>query len=200
MPPRICEYFESQAPSYQQRSAGWLWAWLRAREEGCVRRSMGSADGLTALDLGCGAGFYARSLVEAGAREVVAVDMVAAMVEQIRHPQISTRVGDAATVDLGRRFPLIVCAGLLEFVADPLSVLRNAARHAEPDGRLVLLVPRKGWLGNRYRAFHAGHGISVHLYSAADIARLGEDSGWRVEHSVKLWPFSLVLSLRRVAP
>jgi hypothetical protein len=55
---------------------------------------------------------------------------------------ISAVLGDAQAVRLHRRFQVLLCAGMLEFVPVPAPVLTNAAFHAAAGARFVLLVPR----------------------------------------------------------
>ena len=137
-----------------------------AARGGGVRGAGRRGEDRAALDLGCGAGFYAVRLADAGARPVVAVDAAPAMIAAVADPRIETFVGDATTVTLDRRFHLALLAGLLEFVADPIAVLANARRHLTPGGRIVALVPRTMSAGYLYRRFHRRHGFAIALLTA----------------------------------
>jgi len=143
----VLAYFERQAPAYGAASAAGLWAWQRRREAAALAALAGEVEGRAALDLGCGAGFYAIRLADAGARPIIAVDASPAMIAAIADPRIETMVGDAATIALDRRFQLVLLAGLLEFVSDPVAVLANARRCLEPGGRVVALVPPRQFRG-----------------------------------------------------
>jgi len=95
------------------------------------------------LDLGCGTGQLAAALAES--REVVGVDPAGAMLTVARRRPGGERVtwieADARTLDLGRRFDLIVLTGHAFQVfltpEDQLAVLRSIARHLTPRGRFV---------------------------------------------------------------
>ncbi|HMA15423.1 MAG TPA: class I SAM-dependent methyltransferase, partial [Kiloniellaceae bacterium] len=86
------------------------------------------------LDLGCGTGQLAAALGEG--REVVGVDTAGAMLEVARRRPGGERVtwieGDARTLDLGRRFDLVLLTGHAFQVFlrpdDQLAALRSIAR------------------------------------------------------------------------
>jgi SAM-dependent methyltransferase len=177
-------YFQGRATTYEAASARGLWAWQREREARALLALAGPVAGRAVLDLGCGAGFYARRLAECGAGPVVAVDWVPAMVAAAAHPGIETRLGDAAVLELERRFDRVILAGVLEFAADPVALLRNARRHLASGGRVVALVPPDTFAARLYRRFHRRHGIAIGLFSrsrlrglaaAADLAAIA----WR---------------------
>lgn len=185
----VVAYFQRQASVYGAASAAGLWGWQRRREAAKLAALACEIKGHSVLDLGCGAGFYAIRLAEAGARPVVAVDASPAMIAMITDPQIETMVGDAATAMLGRRFELVVLAGLLEFVVDPIAVLANALRHTEPGGRLVALVPPDNLAGRLYRSFHRRHGFSISLFDRTRFILIAERAGLAVLKSQAVFPF-----------
>ncbi|HEU5316306.1 MAG TPA: class I SAM-dependent methyltransferase [Chloroflexota bacterium] len=102
------------------------------------------------LELACGTGRLLLPLAATGAT-VTGVDLSPSMLALAREklaaaPQLAGRVtllqDDMRTVDLGRRFDLVI-VGLnslmhLETQAAQLDALRNAARHLSPTGRLIV--------------------------------------------------------------
>lgn len=100
------------------------------------------------LELGAGTGRVAVWIADAGV-PVFCVEPSPAMrsallvkvTQQPRwRPYVTVVPGDAATADLGQRFPFVYAAGVVQhFLTDEevLAMLRNAARHLEPDGRFV---------------------------------------------------------------
>ena len=187
--PAVLAYFEQRSSGYGAASAAGLWAWQRQREAATLAAMAGEVRDRAALDLGCGAGFYAIRLAEAGARPVVAVDASPAMIAAIADPRIETVVGDAATIALDRRFQLALLAGLLEFVADPIAVLANARRHLDPGGRLVALVPPDNFAGRLYRCFHRRHGFAIALFDRPRFAELAERAGLTLLRSQAVFPY-----------
>lgn len=101
------------------------------------------------LELACGTGRLLLPLAAGGA-QVTGVDVSPAMLaladEKVKAAGLGKRVrlvqGDMRTVDLGRRYGLVI-VGLnslmhLETQAAQLEALSNAARHLAPGGRLVV--------------------------------------------------------------
>jgi SAM-dependent methyltransferase len=103
--------------------------------------SLSLAEPMTVLDAGCGTGRVAIELARRGL-DVVGVDLDAAMLEQARAkaPQLEWIHGDAAEVELGRRFNVVVLAGNVMIFLAPgteAAVVANLASHLEPGGALV---------------------------------------------------------------
>jgi SAM-dependent methyltransferase len=195
---RVGEYFSGQASEYQARSTRFPWAWIRSREWTAVWSLLGDIADLDILELGAGAGFYARELTCRGARHVCAVDISSAMLATLPAGPITPILGDAATIHLGRRFPVLLSTGMIEFVHNPAAVLANAAHHAEAGARFVILAPQANVFGYLYRFFHRAHGIGIHLFDRAWFETMAPTSGWRVQEVIRLPPFSLVVRLHRV--
>jgi SAM-dependent methyltransferase len=193
----VADYFSGQAARYQARSLRFPWTWIRAGESRAVRSLLGEVSGLDVVELGAGAGFYTRELLRLGARHVWAVDISAAMLRQLPHGPVTPVLGDATTVRLGRRFPLLLSSGMLEFVPDPEVVLANAAEHAEPGARFIVLAPRRGRLGRLYRRFHRVHGFDVHLFDRAWFETAAPRWGWQLAVVRRVWPFAIVVRLQR---
>lgn len=183
-------YFEQRADGYHHAAERGLWAWQRQREAAALGELAGELRGLAVLELGCGAGFYARRFAECGAAPVVAVDAVPAMLACIGDSRVTPLLGDAAMVDAGRRFDVVVAAGVLEFVPDPPAVLANARRHLEPGGRLVVLVPPDSVAGRLYRRFHRGHGLAVRLFSPRVFGIMAAAAGLRPLDRRHVFPYS----------
>jgi SAM-dependent methyltransferase len=195
---RVGDYFSGRASDYQARSTRFPWAWIRARELTAVRSLLGNFAGLDVLELGAGAGFYTRELTRRGAYQIWAVDISGAMLATLPADRITPILGDAATIRLDRRFPVLLSTGMLEFVYNPAAVLENAAHHAEALARFVILVPQANIFGQLYRRFHRSHGIDVHLFDRSWFETMAPRSGWQVDIVARVRPFSLVVRLHRV--
>jgi SAM-dependent methyltransferase len=101
--------------------------------------------GAEILELGAGAGRITHELVALGHR-VVAVDNSSAMLALVRGAE--TVLADLATLDLGRRFPVVVLAS--NFINDPgsatrRSYLESCARHVLPDGQVLVQGFPRDW-------------------------------------------------------
>jgi SAM-dependent methyltransferase len=185
-------YFDDQAERYHASSTRPPWSWLRRREARAVLELIGGAGHGAALDLASGAGYYARLLRDRGVGRVVAVDRSFAMISQVPREGILRVVAEASSMSLRRPVDVVVCAGLLEFVADPSAVLANIRRLA---ARAVVLVPRRGAWGRGYGFYHRRHGLRIRLYSTAEVAALAGRTGWRVEEARSVWPGTIVFRL-----
>jgi SAM-dependent methyltransferase len=107
--------------------------------------------GAEILELGCGAGRLTHRLIELG-HPVVAVDASPEMLDHVRGAE--TIEADITTLDLGRRFPVVVLAG--NFVNHPdregrEEFLRACARHVRREGQVLIQrfppdwEPTVGW-------------------------------------------------------
>jgi len=195
---RVEDYFQTRATAYQRDSERLPWSLLRRRERRAVLALAGSVEDCTAIDWGTGAGFYARALAEGGARRILAVDQSREMLAEIPSP-IECFWGRAEEIELPEKGDVAVCAGLLEFVDDPSAVFCQFARYAKPSMRLTVLVPYRNLAGEWYRRFHRSHGISVRLFDAEGLRRLGEPAGFRFERQILVRPFSLCVGFRKEA-
>ncbi len=189
-------HFDAQAGSYRAQSESGFWQFIRRHEADCVLSMSGAPAGLDVLDLGCGAGYYASIFNDNGAAEVHAVDLSEAMIRQLPD-KICGHIGDITTIDLGRKFSLIVCAGALEFVHDPAAVFSNAYRHAAPGAEFIVLAPHANIAGRLYQRFHGSHGISIRLFVREDLEKLAVAAGWRSERIRHVLPFALVGAFKR---
>jgi SAM-dependent methyltransferase len=192
-------YFSNVANSYQAASGRALWRKVREREAKAVVQTIGDIAGRDALELGCGAGYYTRLLIERGARHVCAVDLSSQMLDQLPAGPVTALQGDASTIDPGRRFSVLLSAGMLEFVPDPLAVLRHAGTLACPDGAFTILYPTDTVMGRIYRRFHRRNGLSIALFDHLSMERLATEAGWRLVSTIPAGPYSACSRLVRRA-
>ena len=95
----------------------------------------------TVLDMGCGTGRVAIELARHGI-EVVGVDPDLSMIEVARQraPELEWVAADGTTVELGRRFDVVVMAGNVPLFTPPganPALLATCARHLVSSGALV---------------------------------------------------------------
>ncbi|HVC15409.1 MAG TPA: class I SAM-dependent methyltransferase [Acidimicrobiales bacterium] len=120
----------------------------------------------TVLDAGCGTGRVAIELARRGI-DVVGVDLDPVMLETGRRkaPGLAWVAADLATLELGRRFDLVVAAGnVLVFVAPgtEAAVVARLAAHLVAGGRLVAGFRLDMGLGlDEYDAMASAAGLSL---------------------------------------
>lgn len=105
--------------------------------------------GKRVLDVACGSGFGSRLLLDAGAKEVVGVDISPEAVEYARHRYgcsgLSFHVADAEELEVGT-FDIAVSCETIEHVPSPPRFLAALVRSVVPGGLLALsatMVPTR---------------------------------------------------------
>ncbi len=93
------------------------------------------------LDAGCGTGRVARELARRGV-DTVGVDLDESMIEMARRlaPDLTWLRADLSSIDLGRRFDIVVMAGNVPlFTPDETqaALVAGCARHIGPGGCLI---------------------------------------------------------------
>jgi SAM-dependent methyltransferase len=104
------------------------------------------ASGRRVLDAACGEAYGSRILAEAGAAEVVGVDLDERVIAAARaaRPDISFEVADLRQLPFGdAEFDLIVSFETIEHVPDPEVVLDEFRRLLRPGGLLALSTPNR---------------------------------------------------------
>ena len=189
-------YFDDVAEKYDAASLAWPWSWLRKVESEAFLSVAGDLSNTKVLDLGSGTGYYTKIFLKLGAQHVTAVDasrqMIATLGDDAR---ITGLVGNAEDVRLEEKFQFISCAGLLEFVANPVRVLQTARHHADAQTKLVILVPRNNPWGNCYRYFHHRHGLDISLFGESKIYNLAAETGWQICNQRQVWPFTYIANM-----
>lgn len=150
------------------------------------------------LDVGCGAGRVSAGLREAGATELVGIEIdpdAAAAAGEVLDRVVALPV-EQALDELAGRFDTIVCLDVLEHLVDPGAVLARLRDFAAPGGRLQISVPnarhyslaRDLLLRGTFGYTDWGHRDSTHLrwFTRRDAAQLVGDAGWEVTGTS--WP------------
>jgi SAM-dependent methyltransferase len=150
---------------------------LRAQNSELGNEEADLVEGLgprSVLDAGCGTGRVAIELARRGI-EVVGVDIDAGMLETARSnaPHLDWRMGDIATVQLDRRFDVVLMAGNVAIFLErgtEGAVLKNLARHLAPHGSLV-----------------AGFHLAMGYLELDEYDRLAEEAGLELVERYSSW-------------
>jgi len=119
--------------------------WFR-RHEVAYRWLTAFARGRWILEAGCGEGYGAQALVDAGARLVVAVDYDAATVAHVRHTYPGVRVvrGNLVALPLPTgAVDVVVSLQTVEHLWDQPGFVAECARVCSPLARLILSTPNR---------------------------------------------------------
>jgi SAM-dependent methyltransferase len=135
----------------------------------------------------------------------VGIDILAPLVDELNTRGFNVRCVDATSdADLGERFDLVFIGDVVEHVENPSALLRFAARHLAPGGRLLVATPNP--FSRKFVRQFFKQGLMVvnldHLawFSPTMALELGRRTGLRLAayHLVK--PMAgLSLSLKRLA-
>ena len=141
---------DSEAPRYDDYLPALtrrLSALTRLRYENLLRRLERYRRDGRFLDVGCGAGFLVETASALGWRaEGLEVSSAAAAFGRARGTAI--HVGTLADLPAGV-FDLVTLIEVVEHVADPVELLREAGRRLRPSGALYLTTPSWGSLSRR---------------------------------------------------
>jgi 2-polyprenyl-3-methyl-5-hydroxy-6-metoxy-1,4-benzoquinol methylase len=134
--------------------------WERAMEHDDLLNLLPAPRDQRVLDLGCGVGQLARYLAEAGAAEVIGVDISESMLELARttwaHPRVTYQRAAIEDAEFSSdRFELVVSSLAFHYVEDYAGLLQRIGRWLTPGGSLVFTtehpiftarLPQEGWI------------------------------------------------------
>lgn len=127
--------------------------WRARIESHSLMKRLGDLRGKKVTDIACGEGYVTRKLRQAGASQVVGVDISERMIELARAQEaaaplgIDYRVDDARTLVPQQDFDLAVSAWLLVYAhdrAELAAMCQGLARRLRPGGRFVTFTTNPG--------------------------------------------------------
>ncbi len=190
---RMRRHFDRRAAGYAgvfSRGPLGILRWIERRP---IFELLEPRTGGAILDAGCGVGLDAKRLGNLGCL-VDGIDLSPEMVERARQSGISAEVGDLQQLELGRRYDKILCAGPLEFCADPERVIERLALHLEPGGRLVILFPTSARGGRLYRFYYRTRGVEARLFEIEEMIAIVKNAGLVVRAIRQPLSFSAVIA------
>ncbi|MBT3921248.1 MAG: class I SAM-dependent methyltransferase [Nitrospina sp.] len=189
----IIKYFNEVAGKYNDKSRKGVWAFLRRLEATAVLKAMTAFEGMTCIELGCGAGYYTHRLASFNPSLLVAVDIAENMLEQLNDSRIKRVRADIEEIKFAAAFDRVLCAGAIEFLSDINKFFSNLKKLLSHSGKAVLLVPRKGVLGSFYKAFHRAHSVQVSLYGIDELKVRLDANHLKIDALLRPTPMSYVL-------
>ena len=145
------------------------------------------------LELGCYDGHFSVAAQRAG-NVVVGLDINADAIATAQSRGVDASVADLnrpRSLPTGELFDVVVASNVLEHLADPDRVLREARECVTAGGRLLVSVPnvahfsvRLALLRGRFKYEDAGLMDRTHLrfYTRATLRAALEGAGWRIEN------------------
>jgi SAM-dependent methyltransferase len=169
---------------------------LRRREKSAILEALDPAPGESILDVGCGAGFYARELSKRGAR-VIGLDSSPRMAEEFERQGLVCERTDFLSFSSPAPFDKLLLAGSAEFMSDPRLIMEKVRALLPVGGRAVVLAPPRNVFGALYCAWHRLAGSRAYLHDHA--AGLALTPGLRLAAVRDVTPISRLLVVERCA-
>jgi 2-polyprenyl-3-methyl-5-hydroxy-6-metoxy-1,4-benzoquinol methylase len=194
---RAVLHYEAQADGYDRHVNWGPLRFLRRRERSAVLQLARLEDPAvrTVIDVGCGGGFYSRAAKRAG-KWVHALDIAPGMIERLRAEVDEATVADLESLSLPRRYDVVLCCGVLDFVTRPEAAFERLCALCAPGGRLVVLVPRAGPGSFPYRFEKRLAGLRVNSYRRAWLAERAARHGLALAAAVHPLPTNQALLFR----
>lgn len=185
-------------PTYEQI---WSGGWDDMRRYGPMARHMrrlmrAMTDGLSPtsiLDVGCGEGSLLVTLAQAhpgAALAGIEISENAAALARRGLPRAEISAFDVAKTRLPKTFDLVVCADVVEHIADDQAALDNIAAMTAPGGAVVVAT-----LQGRMRRFEADIG-HMRNYKKGELAAKMTAAGLAVDRTIE-WGFPFYSPLYR---
>jgi 2-polyprenyl-3-methyl-5-hydroxy-6-metoxy-1,4-benzoquinol methylase len=193
---RALSYYSRIADGYHRHVARGPLQVLRQRERATVLELARLLPGLSLADVGCGSGYYALEAKRRGLR-VCAIDAVPEMLAQLDGHVDEVRLLDVEALSAWRAFDRVICAGVLDFVADVERAFANLCALVAPGGWLVVLAPCAGPRGWLYRAEKLLVGLRVNLFEPSWLEERANRYGLRPAELRRPLPSNIALSARR---
>lgn len=192
---KIIEYFNNVAHGYESKSGTGFWGVLRRKEEKAVMQALTPVSGLACIEMGCGSGYYTNLISKYSPSFLVAVDISSKMLFHLKTQNAKKVKADIQNIRFHRQFDRILCAGALEFLPTIQPFLSNVKCLLTDEGKMVLLLPRRGLTGLFYKGFHRFHGIKINLFGADDFMAVLEQEGWKLEKIVSPTPMTYIATV-----
>ena len=187
-------HFSNKAKNYHQKSLVFPWSLIRKNESKIILNFLGNVRKKNILDVGSGSGYYSRLLAKKKAKKVYALDSSIAMLNNINEKNIIKINQSAESFNIQKKFDIIVCAGLLEFVNSSEKVLKNIKKYSKKNCKLVILCPQNNLLARLYKFYHYFNKINIRLFNYIEIEKILNLTGWKIKKIKKIFFSNVILA------
>lgn len=188
----IISYFDKKSINYNKNSNSFPWSLVRKIESREILKFTGSLKNKEVLDFGSGSGFYSKIIKKKNPKKIFALDASKQMLKKIKDKEIVKINQNAENFNLNKKFDVIICAGLLEFVKSPYNILRKLKASSKKNCKLIILCPSENLFAKIYRLNHSKNGLQINLFNPIKINNILNSSGWKIVKQKKIL-FSIVL-------
>ena len=146
------------------------------------------------LDAGCGRGISCQMFSKLGF-EVEGFDVSPEVVEIAKKRGVNAYLFDMEVDTLKSKYDVIVCLEVLQFLVDPLKVLRNLKSVLKEDGEIMISFPNEFHLWRRIKILFGRYDFAkydaphLRLFHPQEIRRMVKEAGLEI---VNEYPISIV--------
>jgi len=167
--------------------------------------------GKEVLDIGCFGGLpkqiskgqWLHKRIKENSRTVLGVDINEEGVNKARRLGYNLICENVMTMELNKRFDIIIAAELIEHLPDQGIFLEQVKRHLREDGYFILTTPNADYMARFLRKFFRLHGgIStakehIIIHHAESLGNLLESYGFKIEEVAYWQDFILNTGVKR---
>ena len=188
----IINYFDKKSMNYNKNSNSFPWSFIRKIESREVLKLVGNLKNKEVLDFGSGSGFYSKIVKKKNPKKIFALDASKKMLKKIKDKTIIKINQNAENLRIKKKFDIIICAGLFEFVKSPHNILKKLKISSKKDCRLIILCPSENLFAKIYKLNHSKNGLQINLFNQVKIDNIFKNSGWKIVKQKKIL-FSIIL-------
>lgn len=188
----IINYFDKKSMNYNKNSNSFPWSFIRKIESREVLKLVGNLKNKEVLDFGSGSGFYSKIVKKKNPKKIFALDASKKMLKNIKDKTIIKINQNAENLRIKKKFDIIICAGLFEFVKSPHNILKKLKISSKKDCRLIILCPSENLFAKIYKLNHSKNGLQINLFNQVKIDNIFKKSGWKIVKQKKIL-FSIIL-------
>lgn len=181
---RIKRYFGGLKSPYAS-DANWFWRFFRNREKALFCDLVCSLEKENCLDLGAGSCEYSKTLLNMDTKRSVCVDFTPSFMSEVRHPGIEKIFCDVETYQTDRKYDLILCLGIVEFLDHPENFMLQLKDFLKPTGRIIILLPLSKIGSFVYTFVYLLKGIVIHTLTLKRMNCLLIRKGFFLEKTAK---------------
>lgn len=190
-------YSKTQAKTHFSKLKGpyasktnWFWKMIRNKEKTLFRELVKDLNKEICLDLGAGSCEYSKILLQMGTKKSVCVDFSSSLLSGETDARIEKVITDVETYETNKKYDLILCMGILEFLDKPENFLIRAGAFLKPAGKIIVLLPLSGIWSLGYGFFYLLRGVSIHLLTLKKVNHLLTQKGFRLNKTATYGLFS----------